>query len=77
MAGIIIDPTAAVLALELPEILAKNMEAVTDTTGSPPRKRPTRLTARWEMPQAFMSSPASMNNGTAIKAQESRAAKAL
>jgi hypothetical protein len=45
MAGIIIDPTAAVLALELPEILAKNMDAMMETTGRPPRKRPTRLTA--------------------------------
>ena len=77
MAGIIMEPTAAVLALELPEIPAKNMDDVTETMGRPPRRRPTIAMARLEIPHAFISSPARMNNGTAISAQESRAAKAL
>ena len=46
MAGIIMVPTAAVLALELPEIPAKNIDDVTETTGSPPRSRPTTAMAR-------------------------------
>ena len=76
MAGIIMEPTAAVLALELPEMLAKNMDETTDTIGSPPRSRPTTSTVRREIPQAFMSSPAKMKSGTAISAQELSAAKA-
>ena len=76
MAGIIMEPTAAVLALELPEMLAKNMDETTDTMGSPPRNRPTTSTVRREIPQAFMSSPAKMKSGTAISAQELSAANA-
>ena len=76
IAGIISAPTAAVLALELPEMLAKNMDETTETMGSPPRSRPTTSTVRREIPQAFMSSPAKMKSGTAMSAQEFSAAKA-
>jgi hypothetical protein len=77
MAGIIIEPTAAVLALELPVMLAKNIDAVTETAGKPPRTRPTSFTALSEIPQAFINSPARIKRGTAIKVHESTAAKAL
>ena len=70
------EPTAAVLALELPEMLAKNMDETTETMGSPPRSRPTTSTVLREIPQAFMSSPAKMKSGTAMSAQEFSAAKA-
>ena len=71
------EPTAAVLALELPEIPAKNMDDVMETTGSPPRRRPTIAMARARDPASIHQLARENESGTAISAQESRAAKAL
>ena len=40
-------PTAAVVAAPEPEIAAKNMEASTATTQSPPLTNPSRESANW------------------------------
>ena len=62
--------SAAVSAMADPDRLASITEAPMVTYPSPPLMWPTRLTARlmmrWEMPPAFISSPARMKKGTAI-----------
>ena len=69
MAGIRIDPRAAMSATAEPEISAKNIDAPIDTCASPPRIQPKSDEAnainRREMPDAFMIAPARMNNGIA------------
>ena len=69
IAGIRIDPSAAMSATAEPEISAKNIDAPTDTCARPPRIQPNSADAtaisRCEMPDAFMIAPARMNSGIA------------
>ena len=66
-----IDPSAETSATADPEIPANSMESTTFTCASPPRKWPTmacaKPTIRALMPPRFISSPASMKNGIAIR----------
>src|SRR5437763_3619976 len=71
MAGIRIDPRAAMSATAEPEISAKNIDAPIDTWASPPRIHPNNDDAnainRREMPDAFMIAPARMKSGIASR----------
>jgi len=79
MAGMTTAPMAAVSAAAEPEIPAKNMEATIHAQASPPGTQPTRLSEKSmscrEMPPVSMMDPASMNNGTARRSNESTPAK--
>src|SRR5215207_8997469 len=69
MPGIMTLPTAAESATADPEIPAKAMEEETVTTPSPPGRKPRQVRAkamsRALTPPTLMSSPATMNIGTA------------
>ncbi len=71
MAGMRIDPNAAASATAEPEISAKNIEATMLTMAKPPRIKPTRALQKLinltERPAVFMSCPARMNSGMAIR----------
>ncbi len=75
MLGIITEPTAAASAMAAPETPAIIMFTITTTYDSPPRMLPTaasaKATSRRVIPPAFISSPAKMKNGTAIRMNES------
>jgi hypothetical protein len=77
MAGSRMDPTAAVSAVEEPEIPAKTIEANTVTMARLPRMNPKQAveksTIRRDIPPLSMSAPASINRGIAMIGQESRA----
>ena len=77
MAGISVEPTAAVVAEDDPEIVAKNIEANTDAEPRPPLNHPTSALAspirRREIPPVCIRLPARMKNGTAIRENESSA----
>ena len=73
MAGKSIPPIAAVSATAEPDIVAKNTEATMLICASDPRIRPTSSLARRIMsstrPSLVISSPASINSGTASRAK--------
>ena len=70
-----VEPMAAVVAAEDPEMAAKNMPATQTTWARPPQSEPTmdcaKLTRRLVTPPADMKDPASMKKGTAMKEKES------
>ena len=76
-----VDPMAAVVAAEEPEIAAKNMPATATACARPPVKEPTiacaTLTRREVTPPADMKAPASIKKGTAMKEKESMPEKRL
>ena len=65
-----VEPIAAVVAAEEPEIAAKNMPATATAWARPPVKDPTMAwatpTRRLVTPPADMKAPASMKKGTAM-----------
>ena len=71
MAGIRTPPTAAVSAIDEPEMPAKSMLVTTLTAASPPWMWPTmaeaKFTSRSDMPDSFIRLPAKMNRGAASK----------
>ncbi|MPM95263.1 hypothetical protein SDC9_142417 [bioreactor metagenome] len=79
MAGIIIDPMAAVVAAPEPDIAAKNIQATIDTRPRPPDIQPIRVFAKLinllDIPPLSIRLPASIKKGTAIKGKESVAVK--
>ena len=70
IAGMRIDPKAATSATADPEISAKKSDAPMVTIDKPPRTKPisaeVNAISRREMPVAFITAPARMNNGMAI-----------
>ncbi len=74
MAGIIIIPTAAVVAGPEPEMAPKNIQANTVAAEMPPVTGPAKLSASltslFEMPEASIREPASINAGRAIKGKD-------
>jgi hypothetical protein len=81
MAGIIIDPIAAVVAAPEPDMAAKNMQATIDTSPRPPDIHPIRVLAKLisllDIPPLSIRLPASIKNGTAMKGNESVAVISL
>ena len=79
MAGIMIDPIAAVSAVEEPDIPENNIVESTTTIPIPPLMCPTRLLAnlvkRTEIPPVSINSPARMKRGAANKGNESNPVK--
>jgi len=79
MAGIMIDPMAAVSAAVDPEIPEKRISETIATIPRPLRKCPTRacasLTSRREIPPVSMSAPARIKRGTARSENESQPVK--
>src|SRR5437763_14388577 len=71
IAGIRMDPSAAASATAEPEISAKNMEVTMVTCASAPRTNPKMAEEsairRPEMPEAFISAPARMTSGKAVR----------
>ncbi len=64
-----IEPTAISVTGELPEMAAKNMQAMTALTASPPGSQPSAAlataTSRRASPPSVMIAPAPMNSGMA------------
>ena len=81
ISGIILDPIAATVAGEDPEIAAKNIEASTFTYASPVLNLPTSTYAERtileDKPPRCIISPASTNRGMATNGKESAAVTAL
>ena len=79
MLGIMKTPSAATVAGPEPEMAAKIMAAKTVTMPRPPGSRPKirrqKRISRRETPPQFMTLPASMKNGTAIRERLSVALK--
>ena len=75
IAGIRIDPKAAVVATPEPEMAAKNMDVTTTTIPKPPVNEPTKALAnrtnRVAIPPFSINVPAKMKNGIAINGNES------
>ena len=75
MAGINIDPKAAMSPSAIPVIPAKSMDARIFTCASPPRNRPTIRLAKSTMRSAILPrviiSPARMKKGIHIRTKES------
>ncbi len=73
MAGIRIAPTAAVSAVEDPEIPANTMEASTHTMARLPLSQPTQASANstifWDSPPSSIRFPANINSGIAMIGQ--------
>ncbi len=71
------EPTAAVSAVDEPEIPAKIIEAITDTMARLPLIKPKQAlensTILREMPPLSINPPASINKGMAMMGHESRA----
>jgi len=70
-----VEPMAAVVAAEEPEIAAKNIPETATTWARPPVRDPTMDWAKFTnlrvTPPADMKAPASMKKGTAINEKES------
>ena len=70
-----VEPIAAVVAAEEPEIAAKNIPETATTWASPPESEPTmdweKFTSLLVTPPADMNAPASMKKGTARNEKES------
>jgi hypothetical protein len=70
-----VEPMAAVVAAEEPEMAAKNIPDTATTWASPPVRDPTmdwaKFTSLRVTPPADMKAPASMKKGTAMKEKES------
>ncbi|MNF96081.1 hypothetical protein D3C84_788590 [compost metagenome] len=81
MAGINTEPIAAVVAVEEPDIVEKNIEVSTTTPPRPPRIQPrialARFTRRLAMPPDCIRLPARMKKGMAIRLKESSDSKTL
>ena len=81
MAGIMIEPTAAVSAVDDPDTPAKIIEAMTETMPRLPLTNPKQAlensTILLEIPPLSINSPASINKGIAIIGHESRAVNIL
>ena len=79
MAGIMIDPMAAVSAAVEPEIPEKKISETIETIPRPFLKWPTRALARLtslsEIPPVSIKAPARMNRGTARRGKESHPVK--
>ena len=77
IAGIMMEPTAAVSAVDDPETPAKIIEAITEIIPRLPLINPKQAleksTILREIPPLSINSPASINNGIAMIGQESRA----
>jgi hypothetical protein len=77
MAGIMIEPTAAVSAVDEPETPAKIIDAITEIIPKlpliNPKHAPEKSTILREMPPLSINLPASINNGIAMMGQESKA----
>ena len=76
-----IEPIAATVAGDDPEIAAKNIDASTVTSASPPESAPTILFAKaislLEIPPFSMRLPAIIKKGMAIRGKESIEAKSF
>tara|TARA_E500000318_G_scaffold95458_1_gene95260 strand:- start:847 stop:1092 length:246 start_codon:yes stop_codon:yes gene_type:complete len=74
MAGIRIEPIAAVVAAPDPEMAAKNSEVTMATIAKPPVILPTRVleksTRRRDIPPLCIKEPARMKKGIAINGKE-------
>jgi hypothetical protein len=79
MAGIMIEPIAAVSAAVEPEIPEKKISETIETMPKPFLKWPTkaraRLTSRREIPPVSIKDPARMKKGTARRGKESEPVK--